>query len=60
MEKVLKIVSLKKQLSDYEYWLSRPVTERLDTIEILRKQYVELTKNVEQRLQRVCRVIKST
>jgi hypothetical protein len=58
MKKVIRVVSLKNQPSDYEYWLSRPVAERLDAIEALRRQYLEFTKNVEPRLQRVCRVIK--
>jgi hypothetical protein len=58
MEKVIRIATLKSQPSDYDYWLSRPVTERLDAIEILRKQYLEFTNNVEPRLQSVCRVIK--
>jgi hypothetical protein len=60
MEKVLRIVSLKNQPSDNEYWISRPITERLDAIEILRKQYLGFKKDVEPRLQRVCRVIKPT
>ena len=60
MEKVLKIVSLKEQPSDYIYWLSRPITERLDAIEILRQQYLEFHKDVEPRLQRVYRIIKQT
>jgi hypothetical protein len=58
MKKVIRVVSLKNQPSDYEYWLSRPVAERLDAIEALRRQYLEFTKNVEPRLQRVCRVVK--
>ena len=58
MEKVLKIVSLHEQPNDYEYWISRPVSERIDAIEILRNQYIKFRKDVEPRLQRVCRVIK--
>lgn len=58
MEKVLKIISLHEQHNDYEYWISRPVSERLDAIEILRNQYIEFRKDIEPRLQRVCRVIK--
>ena len=58
MEKVLKIVSLHEQSNDYEYWISRPVSERIDAIEILRNQYIQFRKDVEPRLQRVYRVIK--
>ena len=60
MKKVLKIVPLKNQPSDYEYWLTRSVSDRLDAIEILRKQYVDFAQNVEPRLQRVCRIVKSS
>jgi hypothetical protein len=59
MEKIIKIVPLKEQPLDYIYWLSRPITERLDAIEVLRQQYLEFHKDVEPRLQRVCRVIES-
>ena len=57
MEKVLKIVSLKNQKSDYLYWLTQSPQIRLDAIEQLRIQYINFLKNVEPRLQRVCRVI---
>mgnify|MGYP006287601939 CR=1 FL=1 len=60
MDKVLRIAPLKEQPSDYIYWLSRPITERLDAIEILRQQYLEFHKDVEPRLQRVCRVVEQT
>lgn len=58
MEKTLLIVPMKEQQSDYQYWITRPVAERLEAVEALRRQYLELTKHVEPRLQRVCRVIK--
>lgn len=58
MEKVLRIVSLHQQPSDYAYWNSRPVSERIDAIEILRSQYIQFKKDVKPGLQRVCRVIK--
>ncbi|KHD06869.1 hypothetical protein PN36_10065 [Candidatus Thiomargarita nelsonii] len=58
MEKVIKIVSLHEKKSDYQYWLSRPMQERLETIEILRQQYIQFKKDVEPRLQRVCRIVK--
>jgi hypothetical protein len=58
MEKVIKIVPLHNQPSDYEYWSSRPLTERLEAIEILRKQYLEFKIDVKPRFQRVCRVVK--
>ena len=56
MKKVLRIVYLHEQPSDYAYWISRPVSERIEAIEILRNQYIQ-SKKVEPRLQRICRVI---
>ncbi len=60
MEKVLKIVPLRQQPSDYGYWISRPVSERIDAIEILRNQYISFKKGVKPGLQRFCRVVKQT
>ncbi len=59
MAKVVKIVGLHETQSDLTYWLSKSPQERLAAIEILRQQYVKL-KHIQPRLQRVCRVIKST
>ena len=56
-KKQLKIVSLKDKNSDLEYWLTKTPEERLEAIEILRQQYIKFTKDVQQGLQRVCRVI---
>lgn len=56
MEKTIKRTTLKGSQSDREYWRSRSPQERLDAVEILRQQYFALRPNVEQRLQRVCRV----
>lgn len=52
MEKVVKIVSF-----DYEYWISRKISERLKAIEILRKKYIQFIKDAEPRPQRVCRLL---
>jgi hypothetical protein len=57
MEKVLKITSLKERSSDYGYWSTKSRIERLNSIEILRQQYFSLKKDVQPRLQRVCRII---
>lgn len=58
MKKVFRIVPLKNQPSDYHYWISRSIKERLDAIEILRQQYLGFSQNAQSRLQRVCRIIK--
>lgn len=60
MEKILRIVSLHEQSSDYAYWALKPVSERIDTIEILRDQYIKFKEDAKSGLQRVCRVVKQT
>ena len=57
MDKVLKISTLKDKHTDFVYWKSRSVIERLNAIELLRTQYIKLRKDVEPRFQKVCRVI---
>ena len=59
MEKVITIRSLKDKKTDFSYWQSRPETERLAAIEILRQQYIKFKYgNVKPRFQRVCRIVK--
>ncbi len=59
MDKVVIKKKLKDKNSNLEYWLSKPVNERLAAIEILRQQYIKFKyKNVQPGLQRVCRIIK--
>ena len=60
MDKVLKIVSLRSKNSDFDFWQSKSYQDRLAAIELLREQYIKLQKNVQPRLQRVCRVIKQS
>jgi hypothetical protein len=57
MEKSLKIVNLKDKQSDFLYWSSKSELERLNSIEMLRQQYINYTKDVQPRLQRICRVV---
>jgi hypothetical protein len=57
MEKVVKIMHLKDKQSDYVFWQTRSYKDRLEAIELLRSQYIKFDKNVQPRLQRVCRVI---
>ena len=56
MKKKLKIVSLKDKNSDLEYWLTKTPQDRLEAIEILRQQYIKFIKDVQPRLQRICRI----
>ena len=57
MEKALKIVRLKDQQTDFEYWISKSETERRAAIETLRQQYINYRKDVQPRLQRVYRIV---
>ena len=57
MEKVVKIVNLKDKQSDFSFWQTKGFAERLEAIEMLRSQYIKFKKDVQPRLQRVCRVI---
>ena len=57
IEKVVRIIDMKDDRGDLDYWLTKSPAERIDAIEILREQYMRFTGNVQQGLQRVCRVI---
>ncbi|MFZ1386485.1 MAG: hypothetical protein WBP46_09095 [Thiolinea sp.] len=56
IRKVVNITTNKNQASDYHYWITRPIHERLDAIEMLRQSYLSFRTDVPQRLQRVYRV----
>ncbi|WP_158278757.1 hypothetical protein [Rhodohalobacter mucosus] len=62
MEKYVKKYHLKdpQQYEDErEYWRSKTPEERLMALEELRKQYMKLKGiDAEQRVQRVCKIIK--
>lgn len=57
MEKVVNITHLKDKTTAYSFWLTKTDAERLQTIEMLRQQYINYTKNVQPGLQRICRII---
>lgn len=56
--KVVKVTRMNQPVSDYAYWRSRPVRERIDALEMLRQQYIDFSKDVHPGLQRVLRVVK--
>lgn len=58
MERVITVVDKYDVKNDFEYWKTKSSQERIDSIEILRLQYIQLQKNVQQRLQRVYTVVK--
>jgi hypothetical protein len=55
MGKVVKIISIHDQTSDYEYWMSKTITERFEAIEFLRKQY-STDYDPTSRIQKVCTI----
>lgn len=61
MEKVLHIFSNKDKNSEKEYWIkywhSKSSDERMNALENLRNQYIEMT-NAPRRLQRVINIIR--
>ena len=56
MEKILKITSVKEKQSDYTYWMTKTPQDRLEAIEFLRQQYIKFKDDIQQGLQRVCRI----
>jgi trans-2-enoyl-CoA reductase len=58
VEKVLHVVNKKEVQNDYVFWKQKSAQERIDAIEILRLQYIQMQKDVQQRVQRVYTIIK--
>ena len=56
VRKVTWVTNQRDQPPDYQYWITRPVSERIDAIEMLRQSYMSYLNNVPSRLQRVYRV----
>ncbi|HEX7686373.1 MAG TPA: hypothetical protein VF453_01645 [Burkholderiaceae bacterium] len=56
MIKVAIVTTLRAKSGDRAYWLSRPMAERIAAVEKLRRQHAGGGSDVEQGLQRVCRV----
>lgn len=57
MEKVINIIDLKSQESDFKFWQTQSYEKRLEMLEQLRKQYTIWKYGTEQGFQRVYRVI---
>lgn len=49
--KRVKVARMNQPASDYAYWRSRPIRERIDALETLRQQYMEFSKDVHPGLQ---------
>ncbi len=55
---VYRKVDIKKQPSDFEYWQTCTYAERLTALEEIRREYHGWKDDSEQRLQRVCTIVK--
>ena len=49
---------IKQQGNDYLFWSSQPYIKRLETVELIRKEYNTWKYDSEQGFQRVFRIIK--
>jgi hypothetical protein len=58
IEKVLNKRTLHQEDNDYLYWRSKSEEERISAIEALRQPFIQTFDNVQQRLQRVYRIIR--
>lgn len=58
MEKVLHVVNKKEVQNDHVFWKQKSAQERIDAIEILRLQYIQMQKDVQQGVQKVYTIIK--
>lgn len=56
IRRVVRVTTNLDQPSDYQYWITRPIAERLDAVEMLRQSYLSFCPDVPARLQRVYRV----
>ncbi|MDD5393653.1 MAG: hypothetical protein PHE17_11605 [Thiothrix sp.] len=56
IRKVVRVTTNQDQPSDYQYWITRPIAERLDAVEMLRQSYLSFRTDVPSRLERVYRV----
>lgn len=58
IEKVLNKRTLHQKDNDYLYWMSKSEEERINAIEALRQPLIQTLDHVQQRLQRVYRIIR--
>lgn len=56
IKKIVKVTGIKDKGNDLAYWLSKSPQERIEAVEILRKQF----NGSSERLQRIITVIKQT
>jgi hypothetical protein len=58
VEKVLLVVNKKEVQNDYLFWKQKSAQERINAIEILRLQFIQMQKDVQPGFQRVYRITK--
>jgi len=58
MEKVISVIKKSEDKNDFEFWQSKSYQERIDAVETLRLEFIQMKRNVQQRLQRVYSVVK--
>jgi hypothetical protein len=58
MEKIAKIYKLGEEPDDVFFWINQSSIERLKALELICQQYNTWKYGPEQRLQRVCKVVK--
>jgi hypothetical protein len=58
MAKKLNVANKNKTQTDYAYWQKKTIQERIDAIELLRSQFIQLQKDVYQGVQRVYTIVK--
>ena len=56
MEKTVKVKHLHDRTSDYEYWMSCSVEQRINALEMLRNQYIQYIGHAKSEFQRVCQI----
>ncbi len=56
--KVVRIVGLREETNDFDYWSSQPIKKRLEAFAELRRFFIQFHYGSEPRLQRVLRVTK--
>ena len=58
ISKVVKKYNINNQPTDFSYWQSKSYQERIAALEQIRLEYNSWRYHAEQRLQRVCRIVK--
>ncbi|MBX7152406.1 hypothetical protein K1X84_12245 [bacterium] len=53
IQPIVKKIKLSERPSDREYWMSKTPDERLEALEILRQQYLEMNPHAPKRVVRV-------